>query len=138
MLRATKPLCMQLAAVKRHAPCNATLSTLPCRFVERGQKVYSEQVVTHTFVPVYPIQDSIPFLLYRTHDNNAVRVTDEGIVRVASVSLPLPADWSRSKSWRSKQEYDVAVSLFFGGTELKLQATDKQTGKSVNTSVAYQ
>jgi hypothetical protein len=56
---------------------------------------------------------------------------------VASLSLPLPPGWNASSSWKVNSAYKLKVPLHFGGTELRVRATDMQTGESVEVVVAY-
>lgn len=109
-----------------------------CRFVLRGERVFAEQVVEHTLVPMYSTQDSVGCTLYKTSNNDAMLTAEEGTIKLAKMTLPLPADWSRSKIWMNQRRYPFKVSLMFGGTELCMRAVDEQTGVAVQTNVSYE
>lgn len=85
-------------------------------------------------------QAAVQFTLYKTKNSDALLVTEPGVIHVASITLPLPPDFSRSKSWRTRArcEYSIKVALRFGGTSLRMTASDVQTGQKVECSVRYE
>ncbi|KXZ46452.1 hypothetical protein GPECTOR_43g888 [Gonium pectorale] len=103
------------------------------QFVTRGQLVEADEVVEHSFRPLW--QKQVAFELYGTDARGASYVDEPGMQKLARVTLELPEGWSRCGGGR--REYGIEAQLRFGSTEIALTARNPRTGESIQTSVAW-
>ncbi|KXZ51185.1 hypothetical protein GPECTOR_13g672 [Gonium pectorale] len=105
------------------------------QFVHRGQLVETDEVVVHTFSPIYRSEQSVAFRMYATESSTASYTVEPGMREVAEVELELPADW-RSKV-QSRHDYKLEAELRFGATEITLLARDLHTRNAVATTLSW-
>jgi hypothetical protein len=99
-------------------------------YVERGQVVEVNDVVEHSFQPLYDDQTGVKFKLLATVNNRARFTTDADMQELASLRVELPPGYSR-------HDYSFTVRLKFGRTELSMVAVDDHTGKELRTTTKF-
>ena len=90
--------------------------------VKKGERIDIEETRTHTFVPINPDSTEISFCFYSTDQEDAQFVTDPGVVD-ENVEILIPSP-DTTKGCNRKLRLDVK----FGGTEIRVQATDVESG----------
>ena len=91
--------------------------------VKKGERIDIEERRTHTFTPVDPDSTEISFRFYSTNQEDAPQfVTDPGVSSEnVKISIPSP---DTTKGLDRQLRLDVK----FGGTELKVNVTDVESG----------
>lgn len=94
-------------------------------YVSRGQSVPSGRPVTCTIYPAHSHMPSMDFELYRTRKHSP-RYIDESEVTSLNkkLVLNLPAG-------KTKQERRAEISMYFGDTEVRVEAVQPTTGQKV-------
>lgn len=101
-------------------------------YVAVNQLVSVGEVVQHMRFPVYKTQTGVAFELYGCDQADALYTTDEGMKKIAEISLSIPRG-----TIKSTRSYPIEVHMRFGGSELQFWARDKQTGEECETSVKF-
>ena len=90
--------------------------------VKKDERIDIEEKRTHTFFPIYPDSTEISFRFYSTDQEDAQFVTDPGVVD-ENVKILIPSP-DTTKGCNRKLRLDVK----FGGTEIRVQVTDVESG----------
>ncbi len=90
--------------------------------VKKGERIDIEETRTYTFSPIDPDSTELSFPFYSTDQLDAQFFTDPGVVR-ENVEILIPSP-DTTKGLSRKLQLDVK----FGGTELKVQVTDVESG----------
>lgn len=97
--------------------------------VKKGERIDIEESRTHTFFPVDPNSTKNSFRFYSTDQEDAEFITDFGVVSEnVQISIPSP---DTTKGLNRELRLDVK----FGGTELKVQVTDVESGNVKTASI---
>jgi hypothetical protein len=111
------------------AMCDDYFST----FVTAKQIVRIGMQVSHPFVPVRGSQNKLAIAVYATRDSHPRYIDQEGMTQLGEISVDLTPVMSKSLNERS-----VMVSMFFGETELRVQAEVRSTGESVEATIRFE
>jgi hypothetical protein len=104
------------------------------RMVSLNQSVDVGEVVEHRFWALYKDQDAVAFRLFATQKEDGQYITDQGMRRIAELSVDLSDQVARGVDATT---IAIEVQLHFGSTELTYSAVDSSTGKAVKTQVRY-
>ncbi|XP_022788648.1 heat shock 70 kDa protein 12A-like isoform X2 [Stylophora pistillata] len=90
--------------------------------VKKGERIDLEETRAHSFLPIDPDCTEISFRFYSTNQDDAQFVTDREVVSEnVTVLIPSP-DTTKGLNRRLRLE------VKFGGTEIKVQVTDVESG----------
>lgn len=104
--------------LQHEAYCRDIFKTL----VKKGERIDIEETRTHSFTPVRPNVTKLSFHFYSTNQEHALFCTDPGVVN-ENIHILIPSPETTKGSDR-KLKLDVK----FGGTELKVEVTDVESG----------
>lgn len=76
--------------------------------------------------------------IYCTEDNSVVYTKHPAMRKLGRVVLKLPEGWSKGMTIQGRKNYALEVAFQFGTTELRVTATNKQTGQAFETAVTYE
>ena len=97
-----------------------------------GQKVKTNVFQeSHPYIPIKVDQPSFCFSLYACPRENPIYVGESDCSQIGTMSVSCKG----MKGPRSERE--ILVSLCFGGTEITMKATVKQTGEVLTSSIKY-
>ena len=99
----------------------AKCSNLFNLFITEGQEVKEGQKVSKTYTPLYGNSNHIKFCFFASDRVDVTYVTEPGVVRIGKVTVQSP------HVYKGKNR-DIAVSLYFGGTEITVSARDISSG----------
>ena len=105
--------------------CSDMFSTL----VKKGERVDVEDTRTHTFVPTDPDLTEISFPFYSTDKEDVEFTTDPGVVSENVRILISSPDTTKGL------DRELRLEVKFGGTELKVQVTDVESGNVETASI---
>ena len=97
--------------------------------VKKGERIDIEETRTHNFRPVHPDSTELSFPFYSTGQEDAEFITDPRVVSENVKILISTPD--TTKGLNRKLRLDVK----FGGTELKVQVTDVESGNAETASI---
>jgi hypothetical protein len=104
------------------------------RMIALNQSVDVGEVVEHSFTPLYKDSAAVGFTLFATQKEDGRYTTDEGMRRIAHLSVSLSDHHARGVDVST---ISIKVKLQFGSTELTYTAVDSSTGKEVKTQIRY-
>ena len=97
--------------------------------VKKGERIDIEESRTHTFNPINPDSTEISVGFYSTDQENAEFITDFGVVNEnVEILIPTP-DTTKGL------DRELRLDVKFGGTELKVQVTDVESGNVKTASI---
>lgn len=96
-------------------------------FVRNESSVSTDKPIIHRVAPCTPQDTSIELLIYESDNLYPEFVTDHGSKQLARLVMPVPHYGSR----------EVEVRMFFGDSEIKVEAKDQQ-GKVVQTALSFE
>ena len=97
--------------------------------VKKGERIDIEETRTHTFKPTDPDSTKLSFRFYSTDQEDAEFITDPRVVSEnVEISISTP---DTTKGLNRQLRLDVK----FGGTELKVQVTDVESGNAETASI---
>ena len=100
-------------------------------FVKAGEVVEAGKSVSRIFEPQQQNQKAIDFRFYST-EQQEVRYTDEPSVdEIGQLAVELP------KVELPDARRKINVTMYFGDTEIKVEATDQETGRGFNTTLRF-
>ena len=105
--------------------CRDIFATL----VKKGERVDVEDMRTHNFFPIDPDATEISFLFYSTDQEDAEFTTDPGVVSENVRILISSPDTTKGLDRK------LRLKVKFGGTELKVQVTDVESGNVETASI---
>ncbi|KAL3871164.1 hypothetical protein ACJMK2_039180 [Sinanodonta woodiana] len=98
--------------------------------IHRGQSVkLNAKQVPMVYKPQKPGQKTISFKFYSSSECYPMYVTDEGCMELGKITVDVLGE--------STVDNAVEVSFKFGGTEIRVEAIDKKTGKTTHTKVDF-
>ncbi|MBR8834292.1 MAG: HSP70 family protein [Stigonema ocellatum SAG 48.90 = DSM 106950] len=101
-----------------------------CVFVLAGDSVGVNEEVIQIFVPVEHNQTQMLFGFYATKKQK-VRYTDEsGVEKLGELTVEMPDTTGGINR-------EVEVTMYFGKTEIKVEAKDKTSGKQCSTTLRF-
>lgn len=99
-------------------------------FVLAGYSVGVDKKVMHRFLPTEHNQTKFKLEFYATKKQE-VRYTDEdGVEKIGELTVEMP-------DTTGGLNREVEVTMYFGKTEIKVEANDKTSGKKYNTSLSF-
>lgn len=99
-------------------------------FVRKGESVDTNQSVTRTYVPVFPDQVAMDLRFYTT-DNVLPNYVDEaGVSQIGNIRVSMPDTTGGINR-------AVDVTMYFGGTEINVEAKDQTSGKVYTAQLKY-
>ncbi|MFI8346547.1 Hsp70 family protein [Streptomyces sp. NPDC085596] len=108
--------------------CNNLFS----RYVQVGQSVPVDELVTHTFYPLYEDQKQVAFDIYSSTSKNPTYVTDTGCNLIGKLTVDLSDAMDLPRSERA-----VRLSFVFGEVQIKVMAVVAKTGKLVTAHLDF-
>jgi molecular chaperone DnaK (HSP70) len=99
-------------------------------FVRAGQSIGVDDKETNTYSPLTPTQKRMKFNFYSTTKKDVRYVDEEGVVKIGEMVVDLPSSDADS-------ERNVEVTMYFGKTEIAVEAKAVSTGKKVNTKLDF-
>ena len=95
-----------------------------------GEGVSVDQAVKHTYYPLSTDQEHMRIAIYTTSEQEVRYIDEPGCEKIGEVTISRD-DISSGKDW------PVEVAMFFGKTEIRVEAKDKRTSNLVKTSVHF-
>ncbi|XP_061185738.1 heat shock 70 kDa protein 12A-like [Saccostrea echinata] len=89
-----------------------------------------EPTASQRYHPLLPDQTKVRFVIYTSPSSNPEFTSDEGCRRLGSLSIDMP-------DILKGVDRAVNVQMIFSGTEIEVYATDKDTKKTVKTTVDF-
>ncbi|MCG7524332.1 HSP70 family protein [Streptomyces sp. OfavH-34-F] len=108
--------------------CNNRFS----RYVQVGQSVPVDELVTHTFYPLYEDQKQIEFKIYSSPGKYPTYVTEEGCRLIGKLTVDLSDAMKLPRDQRA-----VRLSFVFGEVKMKVMAVVAKTGKFATTNLDF-
>jgi len=99
-------------------------------FIESGDEVDIDEKVTKIYVPMSKQQKSLPFTFYATKKPHPRYIDEQGATKIGELTIER-SDTSSGLDWQ------ISVTMYFGRTEIKVEATDVKTGKTEKTSLRF-
>ena len=90
-------------------------------FVKENDTVMLGQFIRRKFNPLRANDTLITFGIYTADDPNAQFVTDQGMTKIATVTVQSP-------DTHKGRDREIEVSMYFGGTEITATALDVSSG----------
>ena len=90
-------------------------------FVKENDTVMLGQFIRRKFNPLRANDTLITFGIYTAEDPNAQFVTDQGMTKIATVTVQSP-------DTHKGRDREIEVSMYFGGTEITATALDVSSG----------
>jgi hypothetical protein len=115
-----------IAKKNNHVYCHDRFSV----FVNEGREVGIDEAITRTYYPIEDDQTSVGLSFYATSNVDPVYVDEPGMEKLGHLSVIIPPAHGNT-------ERPVVVSMYFGQTEIKINAVDKTTGKEYETVLNY-
>ncbi|MER5369841.1 Hsp70 family protein [Streptomyces sp. NPDC002722] len=103
-----------------------------CVFVTTGQTVRVDEVVEHSLSPLWDTQKEIQIDVYGTLSGYPQYVTERNCQKIGSVTVDLASVMHLAHAKRG-----ISVMMQFGETEIKVTATVKETGESVQANLDF-
>ncbi|MFD3379061.1 MULTISPECIES: Hsp70 family protein [unclassified Streptomyces] len=100
--------------------------------VTRGRPVEMDEGAKMSFSPAYRNTRNVHLRFYRTTAKQPRYVTEGGCERIGSIAVDVPVQ-HRKKS----NEYDFTLRVYFGGTEIKVEAVDDLTGQVTPGTITF-
>jgi hypothetical protein len=100
--------------------------------VARGQPIEMDERAEMGFRPTYRNTRSVQLAFYRTMAKQPRYVTEKGCERIGAIVVDVPAQ-HRKKS----NEYDFTLRVYFGGTEIKVEAVDDLTNQVTPGTITF-
>ena len=97
--------------------------------VEKNERIDVEEKRSHVFTPIDPDETEFCFCFYSTSQMNAKFVTDQGVESENVEILLASPDTTKGCDRR------LRLDVMFGGTELKVQVTDVESGNVGTASI---
>ena len=98
------------------------------KFVEIGQKIGNDQLITKTYSLVNKRYGKIIF--YKTENSNPILISEEGVEEIGNCLLDAGKDYPFG-------ERDIKVTLKFGGTSIDVKAIHVKSGKEVKAKFEF-
>ncbi|OKH41616.1 chaperone protein [Calothrix sp. HK-06] len=99
-------------------------------FVLAGDSIANDEAVIHSFFPMERNQTQLGFRFYATKKQR-VRYTDEsGVEQIGELTVEMP-------NTSGGLNREVEVGMYFGKTEIKIEAKDKTSGKQYSTKLRF-
>jgi molecular chaperone DnaK (HSP70) len=99
-------------------------------FVIAGDSVGQDEIVTHTFYPMKREQTVLSLIFYATKKKIARYVDESAVEKLGELEISMP-DTTEGLSRL------VEVTMYFGKTEIKVQAKDKSSGTTKSTTLRF-
>ncbi len=99
-------------------------------FIESGDEVGIDEKVTRIYTPMEKDQKQMPFTFYATKKFHPIYIDEQGVTEIGQLTIER-ADTSSGLDWK------VEVVMYFGKTEIKVEAKDVETGKMEKTSLRF-
>ena len=99
-------------------------------FIEVGDQVDIDEKVTHRYIPIEKDQTKMPFTFYATKKLHPRYIDEQGITKIGILTIER-TDTSSGLDWK------VDVTMYFGRTEIQVEAKDVETGKIEKTSLRF-
>ncbi|XP_053392195.1 heat shock 70 kDa protein 12B-like [Mercenaria mercenaria] len=93
-----------------------------------NEEVEKDAITCHEHTTVFPFQKEMFLEIYGTNKPNPMYVDEFDVVRLGTLSVQL---------CQGRQECVVNVKFVFGGTEIKIEATDLSNNRKFTTSLNY-
>ncbi|KAL3881736.1 hypothetical protein ACJMK2_028132 [Sinanodonta woodiana] len=102
-----------------------------CKFVKINEVVKINQTtVTKSFNPTYLGQTSMLLSVYRSTSENPRYVTEPRCEKIGDIVVKMP-------DTTGEKDRKIEVSISFGETELRVEATDKTTGRKYTAAFDF-
>ncbi|MFJ3733014.1 Hsp70 family protein [[Kitasatospora] papulosa] len=102
------------------------------RYVQVGQSVPVDELVTQTFHPLYEDQKEVEFRIYRSASKNPFYVTDAGCELIGRLTIDLAGAMELPRAKRS-----IRCSFVFGEVQMKVMAVVVKTGEVVTANLDF-
>jgi len=99
-------------------------------FVKAGDEIGIDDKVTRIYVPIEKNQKEIPLSFYNTKKLHPRYIDEQGVTELGTLTITR-LDVSSGRDW------NVEVTMKFGGTEIQVTAKDVKTGKVEKTSLRF-
>ena len=99
-------------------------------FVIAGEGVGVDQSIKHTYYPLYSTQTRMAISVFATQKQKVRYIDEPGCEKIGEVTISRD-DTASGKDW------PVEVAMFFGKTEIHVEAKDKRTGNMVKTNIHF-
>ncbi len=99
-------------------------------FVQAGESIEVNQKVVQTFHPMEHNQKLVGFNFYISPDKDPQYVDQPSVIKIGDFTVESP-DFTRGI------DREIEVSLYFGRTEIQVEAIDKNTGTQVETQLKF-
>lgn len=97
-------------------------------FVTAGEEVEVQKSVMRSYVPVYSEQKSMTFKFCATRKKQVRYIDEPEVERIGDLTVQMDG-YGLDRS--------VEVTMYFGGTEIKVEAKDPVSGRKFNTSLRF-
>ncbi|MGW7413827.1 Hsp70 family protein [Streptomyces sp. NPDC054863] len=102
------------------------------RYVQVGQSVPVDELVTQTFCPLYEAQTQVAFNIYSSTAKNPTYVTDPGCKLIGKFTVDLSDIMELPRN-----EREIRLSFIFGEVQMKVMAVVVKTGKFVTANLDF-
>jgi molecular chaperone DnaK (HSP70) len=99
-------------------------------FIEAGDEVGIDEKVMRTYTPMEKDQKEMPLKFYATKKFHPRYIDEQGVTKLGELTIER-SDTSSGLNW------EIEVSMYFGRTEIQVEAKDVKTGKSEKTSLRF-
>lgn len=99
-------------------------------FVIAGSKVKIDEVVVKNFNPTSNNQTRVRFTLFATQKKKVSYTDEEGVTQLGEIVLEIPDTTGGTSR-------DLQLTMFFGLTEIKVEAKDMTSGNIVTTNLQF-
>ncbi|MEU2511105.1 Hsp70 family protein [Streptomyces syringium] len=102
------------------------------RYVQVGQSIPVDELVTHTFYPLCEDQKQVRFNIYSSTVKSPTYVTDPGCKLIGKLTVDLSGAMELRRSERA-----VRLSFVFGEVQMKVMAVVAKTGQFVTANLDF-
>ncbi len=99
-------------------------------FVKAGERVVIDRAIRRTFEPLYKDQKEMQLSCYVTKRKEARYIDEPGLFKIGEFTI------SRDDI-TSGYDWPVEVTMYFGKTEIKVEAKDLKAGKMENIEIKF-
>ncbi len=99
-------------------------------FVVAGDSVGQDETVTYSFVPMARDQTAMIFSFFATRKTYVRYVDEAGVEKIGAMEIEMP-------DTTGGIEREVEVSMYFGQTEIRVEARDVTSGQTRNTTLRF-
>ncbi|KAK3587083.1 hypothetical protein CHS0354_014958 [Potamilus streckersoni] len=100
--------------------------------VSKGQVIsIDNKQPTQVYHPVSMEQKAGSVRIYISDAENPVYVTDESCKQIGTLIVPMPDTTGGTSR-------DIEITMIYGGTEIRIEAVDKTSGKRVKTDIKFE